>query len=159
MSRSSAKVIIVLPDSSHLDHAINASVCLSVSPPTQQSRNSVWLPVFLPIPRPFRTLKFNENTLFLMMLLSVRLKFEAQNCKNVWNDLQRRLVTIKNNGLTSKNNSQHCIFMNMTSIVDIIFNVHTLKTFIFVVIGAVASQTRVNTMILRRKPYIFWFFI
>ena len=29
MSRSGAKVILVLPDSSHLDYAINASVCLS----------------------------------------------------------------------------------------------------------------------------------
>ena len=33
------------------------------------------------LPRPSRTLKFNVCTLFLMMLLSVRLKFEAYNCK------------------------------------------------------------------------------
>ena len=77
-------------------------------------------------PRPSRTLKFNVYTLFLMILLSVRLKFEAYNCKMSGMTSKGVLQTLKI-WFNLKNKTQHCIFMNMTSIVDIIFNVHTLK--------------------------------
>ena len=64
-------------------------------------------------PRPSRSRKCNVYALFLMILLSPRKKIWSISLQNVRNDRQKA--------------SWHGICMHKTSMIDIIFNVHTLE--------------------------------